>query len=110
MAQDIRNRLLITLAVRLHAFSVCQIQRGWRLRFGPLEAVTIHDVLAGSGSVRAGDGPWVPFSPHSMVIIPARQPHALGEAEAQIGAFVAHYNHQCWHESLSDYAWPMWED
>ena len=57
MAQDVLDRLLITLAVRLHAFSVCRIQRGWRLRFGPLEAVTIHYVLAGSGSVRAGRGP-----------------------------------------------------
>lgn len=85
MAQDVLDRLLITLAVRLHAFSVCRIQRGWRLRFGPLEAVTIHYVLAGSGSVRAGSGPWVPFAPHSVVIIPARQPHALGEAEAAVG-------------------------
>ena len=49
MPAEILDRLLITLAVRLHAFALCQITRGWRLVFDPMEAVTIHYVLAGSG-------------------------------------------------------------
>jgi hypothetical protein len=53
-AADILDRLLVTLAVRLHAFSVCQIQEGWRLSFDAFDAITIHYVLAGAGSVRAG--------------------------------------------------------
>lgn len=85
MKSDILDRLLITLAVRLHAFSICQIQRGWRLLFDPLEAITVHYVLNGSGSVRAGDGSWIPFGPGSIVIIPARQSHAIGEAEDLVG-------------------------
>ena len=60
---DLLDRLLITLAVRLHAFSVCEIQRGWRLVFSPFEAITIHYVLRGSGSLRVGQGPWIPFAP-----------------------------------------------
>lgn len=80
MAKDVLDRLLITLAVRLHAFSICQIEEGWRLAFGPLEGVTIHHVLDGRGSVRAEDGTWVPFSPYSVVIVPAHQAHKLGDA------------------------------
>ena len=85
MNSDLLDRVLITLAVRLHAFSICQIQRGWRLVFGPLGAITVHYVLSGSGSVRAGDGSWTAFGPGSIVIVPADMPHALGEAEAVIG-------------------------
>jgi AraC-like DNA-binding protein len=82
MVKDVLDRLLITLAVRLHAFSVCRIQSGWRLLFDPFDAVTVHYVLAGSGSVRAGSSRWLPFAPRSIIIVPARQPHALGEAQA----------------------------
>lgn len=85
MRSDVLDRLLITLAVRLHAFSICHIQRGWRLVFDPLEAVTVHHVLDGTGSVRAGDSAWIPFGPGSMVVIPARLPHAIGEAVDVVG-------------------------
>jgi AraC-like DNA-binding protein len=85
MAADVLDRLLTTLAVRLHAFSVCQIERGWRLLFDPFEAITIHYVLAGTGSVRVGSGPWLPFGPRSIIIVPARQPHALGEPVEAVG-------------------------
>ena len=77
---DLLDRLLITLAVRLHAFSVCEIQRRWRLVFSPFEAITIHYVLRGSGSLRVGQGPWISFAPHSIIVVPARQSHAMGEA------------------------------
>lgn len=80
MQADLLDRLLVTLAVRLHAFSVCQIQRGWRLAFSPFEAITIHYVLRGSGSLRVGQGPWIPFAQHSVIIVPARLSHAMGEA------------------------------
>lgn len=85
MAIDILDRLLITLAVRVHAFSVCEIQQGWRLAFDPLSAVTIHYVLAGRGSVRVGNRPWLPFVPQTIVVVPTHQPHALGEAVDPVG-------------------------
>ena len=86
MRADLLDRLLVTLAVRLRAFSVCRIQRGWQLGFSPFEAITIHYVLRGTGSLRVGDGPWQAFAPHSVIIVPARLPHALGEAEEVVGA------------------------
>ena len=84
MRADLLDRLLITLAVRLRSFSVCQIQRGWRLAFSPFNAITIHYVLSGSGSLRVGQGPWLPFAPHSMIVVPAWQPHTMGEAEGSV--------------------------
>ncbi len=93
MQADLLDRLLVTLAVRLHAFSVCQIQRGWRLAFSPFEAITIHYVLRGSGGLRVGQGPWLPFAQHSVIIVPARLSHAMGEA--MIGAGEAQAADQC---------------
>ena len=75
------DRLLTTLAVRLHAFSVCEIQRGRRLAYPSFEAVTVHYVLKGSGALRVGSGVWLPFGPQSVIIVPARQAHVLGDAE-----------------------------
>ena len=86
MRADLLDRLLVTLAVRLRAFSVCRIQRGWQLEFSPFEAITIHYVLRGTGSLRVGEGPWQAFAPHSVIIVPARLPHALGEPEDVRGA------------------------
>jgi len=79
MPTDILDRLLITLAVRLHAFGYCEIQKGWRLTFQAREAVTIHYVLAGSGVLESKDGAAVAFQPNSIVIVPAHLPQSLGE-------------------------------
>jgi len=67
-------------AVRLHASSVCEIQNGWRLAFPPFEAITVHYVLRGSGALRVGNGPWLPFASRSALVVPARRPHVIGEA------------------------------
>ena len=81
MAADALDRLLTTLAVRLHACSVCQIQHGWGLAFSAFDAITIHFVLAGQGSLRVGTGPVLPFAVRSALAVPARQPHVLGRLD-----------------------------
>lgn len=85
MAADTLDRLLTTLAVRLHAFSVCAVQEGWRLAFAPLDAVVVHCVLRGTGGLRVGNGPWRPFGPGSVLVVPPRRPHALGEPGTPAG-------------------------
>ena len=50
MRADLLDRLLVTLAVRLRAFSVCRIQRGWQLEFSPFEAITVNEVLKDLGT------------------------------------------------------------
>ena len=52
------DRVLRAFAGQIHAVSVCVIQDGWRLTFPAFDALTIHFVLTGSGSVRIGDGAW----------------------------------------------------
>lgn len=85
MQADLLDRLLVTLAVRLRSFSVCRIQRGWRLGFSPFEAITLHYVLQGSGAMRVGEGPWRTFESHTIIVVPARLSHTLGEAENCVG-------------------------
>ena len=76
---SVLDRLLTTLAGRPRAFSVCEIQGGWRLAFAPLDATIIHCVLKGSGGLSVGNGPWRPFAPGSIPVVPPQRPHALGE-------------------------------
>jgi len=74
---NVLDRLLATLDTRLHAFAVCEVQRGFRLVFDAMEAVVIHYVLAGTGFLRVGDGPSVPFGPHCILIVPPRFTQSL---------------------------------
>ncbi len=78
-ADSFLDRLLTTLAGHLHAFSVCEVQDGWRLAFPPFDAVIVHCVLRGSGSLRVGNSPWHPFAPRSIIVVPPRQAHVLGD-------------------------------
>jgi AraC-like DNA-binding protein len=92
MAADTLERLIITLAVRLHAFAYCVIQRGWRLVFDPMDAVTIHYVLKGSGHLETDAGASVGFGPDSIVIVPARVTQKLGAASDVAGDAPAEEN------------------
>lgn len=85
MPPDVLDRFLITLAVRLHAFAVCEIKDGWRLLFDPMDAITIHYVLKGAGTVRIGTGVSVPFRAQNIIIVPARTSQSLGEPVVVIG-------------------------
>jgi AraC family transcriptional regulator, activator of mtrCDE len=82
------DRLLTSLDVTPHAFSVCRIQRGWRMMYPPFKIMTVHFVLRGSGQVQFVGAPPMPFAPSSVLIIPAKQSHWVGDADpgAQVGA------------------------
>lgn len=82
MATDTLDRLLTTLAVQIHAFAICEIKTGWRLAFDAMEAVTIHYVLVGTGTIRTGGGVDVAYGPSSIIVVPARVHQSLGEADA----------------------------
>ncbi len=78
MATDVLDRLLAALSVRLHAFSVCALQKHWRLEFPGFEAITVHYVLDGAGALSVGNGPWLPFASGSILVVPPRQAHQIG--------------------------------
>lgn len=87
------DRLLTALDVAPHAFSVCRIEAGWRMEFPVFRMITVHFVLWGSGHLRIGDGAPLPFGPLNVLIIPALQPHWVGEASADAG--IASAGKQC---------------
>ena len=89
---DILDRILISLAVRLHAFAYCEVQSGWTLAFAPMEAITIHYVLRGSGTLKISNGTSVEFHPNSIVIVPARFAQDIGEETADAGKASADLN------------------
>jgi AraC family transcriptional regulator, activator of mtrCDE len=69
---DTVDRLLNTLEVQLHNCTVCSVPQGTRARFDPVDAITVHYIIAGEGSFRTGNGQTLPFGPQSVVIAPAR--------------------------------------
>lgn len=74
------DRLLTALDVAPHAFSVCRIQAGWRMTYPVFNVITVHFVLAGTGHLKVGDAGPLPFAPSSVLVIPASQPHWVGDA------------------------------
>jgi hypothetical protein len=88
MLANTLDRLLTTLDVALHAFALCEVQGGHRLVFDPMEAVVVHYVLAGEGTVRLADGAGAALRPDRLVIVPPRLGQALeapGSADAPGG-------------------------
>jgi AraC family transcriptional regulator, activator of mtrCDE len=78
---DTVNRLLNTLEVQLHNCTVCSVPQGTRARFDPVDAITVHYILAGEGSFRTGDGQMLPFGPQSVVIAPARSEQSWNSSD-----------------------------
>lgn len=79
---DVLERLLVTLSVRLHAFAVCHVVPGTRLAFEPMDAVTVHYVLAGRGTLGTSGTEALPFAPRTLMIVPAGVDQTLGDAAA----------------------------
>lgn len=75
------NRLLTALDVAPHAFSVCRIQSGWRMSFPVFKVLTVHFVLRGSGHIQAGGAAPVSFASSSVLVVPALQPHWIGDSD-----------------------------
>jgi AraC-like DNA-binding protein len=71
--------LLLTLAVRVHAFSVCEIQSGWRLSFDPEEGITVHYVLVGAGTLQLAGAVPVRFGSQHLIVVPPGVPHSVSE-------------------------------
>lgn len=78
------DRLLSTLDTQLHAFAVCEVQRGFRLVFDPMEAVVIHYVLAGTGLLTVGRGSPMPIEPNCILIVPPRQSQSLSASSGEL--------------------------
>jgi AraC-like DNA-binding protein len=79
MSCKILSSLFSTLAVQVHAFAFCEIQAGWQLaKNGMTDAILVHYVLAGSGSIVIEGQPPLAFGPNCMVIPPRGARHSIG--------------------------------
>lgn len=79
MSGNVLSKLLVTLSVQVHTIALCEIQRGWRLaEKGAADAIYVHYVLAGEGTIVVGDQAPVPFGPNTMIIPPRGAAHTLG--------------------------------
>ena len=81
---NVLERLLTTLDVGLEAFAVCEVDRGFRLVFEPMDAVVIHYVLVGNGVLQVGNRAPVPFAPHSIMIVPPGRGQSLSPSAGRL--------------------------
>ena len=83
MSTSTLQLILATMSVQVHAFAYCEIQAGWRLKKeGVADALLVHYVLDGAGTIQVGDSPSAPFGPNSIVIPPRGLSHTIGFANA----------------------------
>jgi AraC family transcriptional activator of mtrCDE len=66
------DRLLNALSVDVQRCVVCSIPTDARARFEPVDAVTVHYVVAGTGFFQLGNAAALALGPESIVIAPAK--------------------------------------
>jgi AraC family transcriptional activator of mtrCDE len=69
---DSFDRLLNALSVDVQSCVVCSIPTNARARFEPVDAVTVHYVVAGTGFFQFGNESTLALGPESIVIAPAK--------------------------------------
>lgn len=76
---DLLDRLLASLEVRVNAFAICKVPRGWSLVLDGVPAPLLHYVLKGSGILRLEGGAAIPFDAHHFIILPPGRQHVIEE-------------------------------
>ena len=71
------DQLLVTLEVRLEAFALLEVQRGYRLVSDGFDQVIVHYVLSGTGWLESGDGELTRCSEGSVIVVPSGVPQAF---------------------------------
>ena len=76
------DKLLSAVELSPQPFSVCRIQSGWRMSYPVFSTITVHFVLRGCGQLQVGEAAPIAFSPSSVMIVPARRPHWVGDSSS----------------------------
>jgi hypothetical protein len=83
MSCDTPLNLISTLSVQVHAFAFCAIQTGWQLaKNGMPDAILVHYVLAGSGTITVDGQEPLRFGPNRIIIPPRDIRRSIVFAEA----------------------------
>lgn len=80
------NRLMSTLEVDFVKLSECLVSPGWRLVLGETDATCIHYNISGCGRMIIADQPAIELRPHTLVIVPPRQPFRIEAPNVQFAA------------------------
>ena len=75
------DRLLITLGVAVEAFAVCEVRRGLRLIFTPINAIEVHYVLAGTMYLTVPGAKPKICQRGSVIIVPPGIAHSVSADE-----------------------------
>ena len=70
MADQLLDRLLVTLDVAVEAFAICEVKRGSRLTFDALDAIVVHYVLAGELNLVTSGADPITCGPGSVIVVP----------------------------------------
>ena len=89
MTEPTLDKLLSAVEVSPQPFSVCKIQSGWRMSFPVFTMITVHFVLRGHGQVQVGERAPLAFAPSSVMIVPARQSHWVGDVNPSASVVAA---------------------
>jgi AraC family transcriptional activator of mtrCDE len=72
------DTLLAALEVEFVLLIECLVSSGWRLSIPGSNSVPgIHYCLSGSGRLLIGDAPPIPFTPHTLAILPGGRPFKI---------------------------------
>ncbi len=64
------EKFLSAFDVRVEAFRICAIRRGWRLAVAPTDQLALYYVLAGQGTIRISDGDPAVIGPSTVILVP----------------------------------------
>jgi AraC-like DNA-binding protein len=89
--------LMTMLEVDVIALTECLVSRNSRLSFPAAETAAIYYNLAGVGQMSIGNAPTIPLTPHTLVVMPPRQPFRIDAATGHGAASMTRVVDNQWH-------------
>lgn len=74
--------LLDGLDLTAEPFALCRVNGDWSLDLGSRDHATLHYAMAGEGLFTLANGREIPFSPNTLLIVPAGRGHRITAAGA----------------------------
>lgn len=78
--------LLDGLDMAAEPFALCQVSGNWSLDLGSRDHATLHYAMAGEGRFSLADGREIPFTPNTLLIVPAGRGHRITAVDASPSA------------------------
>lgn len=92
MAENILDRLLVTLDVAVEAFAICEVAEGMSLVARGCPEIEVHYVLAGTMYLTVPGSPPIVCGPGSVVLVPPNTQQTIAATDAPGRAMIAAEN------------------